>query len=119
MPLPTGRKQITVPKSPAARSELDRDAAHPSDLIEMTLTEREFCLLWTHGIFNQINAIADSTIDDFEDESIASQISLSKVVTWLDERLVHAERELGNALRLLRFLFDEARLRNTEVHFYF
>jgi hypothetical protein len=114
-----GKKQIVVPKDSKAQRALDRDVAAPEDVIELTLSEREFHALLASGVFGAINRASGSSIDDFEDEGISGSDALSAAIDVLTDFQRGADSSLAEALRILLFLFQEAVRRNTEVHFFF
>lgn len=114
-----GKKQIVVPKDERAREALDTGAAQPADLIEVTLRDAEFQLLWSAGVFAAINEAADASIDDYEDEAIGDPPALARATDCLAALERKAEGEIAALLRLLTFLFKEASYRATEVHFFF
>jgi hypothetical protein len=114
-----GKKQIVVPKDARAREALDTGASQQADLVEVTLRDAEFQLLWSAGVFEAINEAAGSAIDDYEDEGISDPLALAHATDCLAELQKKAEGDLAALLRLLTFLFKEASHRATEVHFFF
>lgn len=49
---------------------LDYDVHNPQELFELILDQVVFVQLWNKGFFSQINQVAGSNIDGFEDEVI-------------------------------------------------
>ncbi|WP_353160825.1 hypothetical protein [Myroides odoratus] len=104
-------KVISVPKDKEAESALDYNNAKPEQLVELTLTNEEFDMLWEEGIFSLINRISSSNIDDFEDEHITELDVISLVLKELKMCSVHSK----NIVKM----FELALEYRTSIHFYF
>lgn len=112
-------KVICVPIDLAAEERLHFDTCKESDLVELYLSEEKFELLDGIGLFQSINAIAHSNIDNFEDEVIRDEESLQLII---NSDLLNPNRYSMNILHeivSIKELFIEALKRRTGVYFFF
>ncbi|MDN4015117.1 hypothetical protein QX233_21960 [Chryseobacterium gambrini] len=103
-------KIIIVPKNKEAEIALDYDTANPDQLVELNLESDEFEKLLNANIFTLINKVANSNIDDFEDEHITD---LNLI------RLSLNELKKTNDAEEINKMFELALLYETSIHFYF
>jgi hypothetical protein len=115
------RRRIVVPKDKESQRLLDVDEASPEQLIDWLLTEEEHNALWAGYILDEINKIAGTIIDDFEEDRVTTRTTLGRVLTWLDDDINPRPKTeaLKAALARLTDLFNEAHKRDTSVHFFF
>lgn len=106
---------ISVPKDANAESALDFNEAKASQLLEFSLREDEFFMLYQKGIFDNINYLGNTSIDDFEDAYVKGDVYLKKVINFLKQE----EYEDIPVLKNICDLFEEALTRKTGVHFFF
>lgn len=106
---------ISVPKDKEAENALDYDEATPDQLIEIRLTNSEFSEFEQKNIFDLINAIAETYIEEYEDDAITDADKLQKV---LASEIFDIPVE-NDKLKALKVLFEEAYTRGTGVYFYF
>lgn len=104
-------KIIIVPKNKEAEIALDYDKANPDQLVELNLENDEFEKLWNTNIFALINKVANSNIDDFEDEHITD---LNLIRLSLNEL-----KKISNSAEEINKMFELALLYETSIHFYF
>jgi len=109
------RRTITVAKDMDAEHALDYNEATSDQLIELNLTENEFLEFYKKGVFDAINEIAESLIDDFEYDGI-TDIQKLKQVLESDVFDIPVETD---KLQAIKILFEEAYSRGTGVHFFF
>jgi hypothetical protein len=64
---------ISPPLNALAMQRLDIDEAQPGDLAELILTNDQYADLSNSGVFEKINKILGTLIDEYEDESIKGQ----------------------------------------------
>lgn len=110
---------IVVPKDSEAMQALDADQASDGQLLSLKLEEPQFQVLWNRGIFELINSWAKSNIDAFEDESITTAESLKYIVKNETLNWLRHDLEVGDLIRQLLDLFQEALDRKTGVFFFF
>lgn len=113
------QRVITVPKDTDAQQALDLDTAISEQLIEMQLSEQDFLMLYSSGVFALINEVSGAIIDDHEDEHITNQIKIKDIIPKLVEKEESVDTELKGMIGDIRKLFEEALSRGTGVHFYF
>ncbi|MEA1851438.1 hypothetical protein U9K52_21200 [Chryseobacterium sp. MHB01] len=104
-------KKIIVPKSKEAEIALDYDAVSPDQIVELNITNDEFKKLWDDGVFILINKIANSNIDDFEDEHITNLESIHNSLNELKKN--------ANGSDEIIEMFELALSYETSIHFYF
>lgn len=110
-------KFILVPLDKKAEIDLDFDEAKDYQLIKLILSDNEFDNLYTEGLFNLINQVGNTNIDEFENDSVCGLENLKAVILALNEfKLISKHKEI---LFKLSYMFNEAFRRNTSVHFYF
>ena len=119
--IPTKMKQrvIVVPKDKVAQELLDRDEATDQQLLELYLSNEEFYFLYKKGIFELINQITGSLIDDFENDSVLEKEKILKIIESLNAQRVMFTNEWLVIIQKIVNLFEEALKRGTGVHFYF
>jgi hypothetical protein len=107
---------IIVPKNKEAEKDLDFDKAKKSQLIELHLNDEEFILLYKKGVFELINEIGSTSIDDYEDASLIGEENISNVMAALKLKNVLFEDDL---IMKIICLFEAALNNKTGVYFYF
>ena len=108
-------RTIVVPKDMDAEHALNYDEAKPDQLIEVVLNEIEFKDLWEDAFFERINNMADTNIDNYEDESIVDREKLRKVLS----NDIFNRSTNTSKINQIRGLFEEAIKRETGIYFYF
>jgi hypothetical protein len=111
---------VIVPKNDTAEKALNFDNAPEEQLLKLYLNEEEFNSLYKHGIFKLINHIAETNIDDYENDSVTRGEKVKNVIdalsmqkSSLDEHLVLL------AVEKILVLFKDAFQKGTGVYFYF
>lgn len=66
-------RYILVPKTPQAVHDYNFGEWNEEDLYLWELTNEQFDMLWNEGVFDFINDLFSSLIDDYEDEDIYYQ----------------------------------------------
>lgn len=112
-------KVICVPVDLAAEERLNFNNCIKGDLIELCLSDDQFGSLNKAGLFQSINAIAHSNIDDFEDECIHDKERLLSILNSDLLAPVKYPKLISNEVLLLRNLFVEALNRQTGIYFFF
>ena len=110
-------KTITVPKSIFAEGLLDQDKCPLDQLEEYHLSQTQFNKLWSIGLFEEMNQICGTLIDDYESESISKMESIIKVIAFIESR--KWSEDVNGSIAEIENLFNKAREYNTSVHFYF
>lgn len=110
---------ISVPKDKKAERMLDHDKVLPSQLIELEVSDEDFSYLYNSGYWDLVNKIANSNIDDFEDESITDAHVLAELIKALETRSFSYDRRLEKWNDNVCALFREAYSRKTSIHFFF
>lgn len=112
-------KSIIVPKDKLGLSRLLSTIEPDTNdfYFELKLTDSSFYNLWNLGIFNEINLIADSVIDDFEEEYILDQEKIKYIIEYLSQKILMYP-SLSDLDQLLN-MFLEAYNRETGIFFYF
>lgn len=112
-------KTICVPKDKDALKRLDFDEAIDRDLMEMSIMEEDYHELARTGVFNSVNELIGSNIDEFEDEGITDLVHLEKVIKsgLLDKE--RYDQTHTPIIEELKNFFQEALKRQTGVFFYF
>lgn len=75
---------LTVPKNKKGIDECEYGIQNTDNLVEATLDEDEFDILWRRGIFKSINDHCDLMIDDYESEDISAE-NLRKCLDVISE----------------------------------
>jgi len=112
-------KQIIVPKDMESQELLNFDEAPEERLFSLILNSEDFYFLLNNGFFEQLNHMANTNIDDFEDESI---IDMKVIESVLESELfdsIVCNDEIKTILEDIKKLFQEAIKRNTGIYFYF
>lgn len=112
-------KIICVPKDRLALHRLDYDLSESDDLIELGLDDDTFTRLFEVQFFQKINDIANSTIDDFEDEKILGLNELRKVLDSDVFKPSGCEDKLEEIVLKIENLFRKALDFGTGVFFFF
>jgi hypothetical protein len=112
-------KVITTPKNKSVEYALDYDEAQPDQLIELVLNESDFNKLWASKVFDNINKVANSMIDNFEDERIYNEQALKDVVEMLYRQKNKYASDVNSLILEIIRIFEEAIKRGTGVYFYF
>ena len=68
-------RYIRVPKSQTATVAYDHGIQESDQIDELRLNEADFTLLYKTGIFDRINKICGTLIDDFEFDSVGFEMS--------------------------------------------
>ena len=112
-------KVIAVPKDEDAMKALDFDQATDGQLSELFLNDEDFKKLWTIGLFDSINELTGTLIDEYEDDNITDMSKLKLVLesSLLDEAKYSSELSL--IISRIKDLFKEAQERGTGIFFYF
>ena len=110
---------IVVPLDQQAMRDLDVDKAKPEQMREWLLQEDEFSVLWSSGILQQVNDVADVNIDGFEDERLVGTDQVRLMTNVLIQRLAEAEGQLRSMLVKLIELCELAALCGTGIFFFF
>ncbi|WP_316837041.1 hypothetical protein [Pedobacter nutrimenti] len=112
-------KTICVPKDSIAQTHLDFGESQPGELIELSIEDKTINNLLRFGFFDSINKLANSNIDNFEDESITEKHQLMKVLnsSLFNKKLY--DEELHQVVDVIRDLFNKAIVYGTGVYFYF
>ena len=113
------QRTIIVPKDKNAENLLDFDNAKLEQLLELQLDESNFEKLHKEGIFDLINKISKTNIDDYENESIQDKDKIKKVIDELTVKENFVSTELKENVIEIRKLFQEALERGVGVYFYF
>ena len=113
------QRSIIVPKDKAAEEALDFGEAIDSQLIKLTLSNKEFYELYKTGIFDLINKIAKVNIDDFEDERIIAKIDLTKIIDSLSNNQLFYSEVTKPLVLQIKQMFEEALKIGTGVYFFF
>jgi hypothetical protein len=112
-------KTIIVPKNKDALNALNYNEATDDQLYELLLNDHQFKLLWKTGIFNNINTIADSMIDIYEDENIVNKYFLNEIINSgiLDNN--YPDTELMEIMKEIKKMFAKAIEWDTGIFFFF
>ncbi len=113
------KRLITVPKDKFAECALDADTATKEQLIERSLNDEEFMVLYQSGLFELINKIGNANIDDYEDDFVKGEENIKKVINVLVLEGYTSDSILNQLIIELKSLFEEALSRGTAVYFYF
>jgi hypothetical protein len=114
------KRVIVVPKDKNAESALNYNNAKSEQLIELFLSEDEFSVLYNYKVFDLINEVAISNIDDYEDCSIKDSIIISRVISALEKKIsINQDIASQVLVKKILVLFKEARHMETGVYFYF
>ncbi len=113
------QRVIVVPKDRLAQELLERDEATDQQLLELYLSDEEFYFLYKQGIFELINQIAGSLIDDFEDDSVLEKEKILKIIESLNAQKAMFTNEWTVIIQKIVGLFEESLKRSTGVYFYF
>jgi hypothetical protein len=112
-------KVVCVPKSIEAESRLDLNESHLDDIDEVSLGDDVFYKLFNSGIFNKINLVTGSLIDDFEDSNIRGREKIAMVLGSGILNQNFEEVEVASALKEIGSLFQKAWGYNTGIYFFF
>lgn len=112
-------KIICVPKDKSALLRLDYDLSESDDLIEVYLDSNTLMKLFEFKFFQKINDVADSNIDDFEDEKILGAKELNKVLDSGVFELNDYNDSLKEVILKIENLFRQALYLDTGVFFFF
>lgn len=112
-------KIICVPKDLPALHRLDYDLSETGDLIEVHLDDRIVAKLFEVNFFQQVNTIANSNIDDFEDEKIVGEEKLMEILNSNVFEYTGFDDDLREVVHKIKGLFHQALSRKTGVFFYF
>lgn len=113
------KKIIIIPKDKESEKLLDFDNAKPEQLLELRLNKGDFEKLYEEGVFDLINEISNSNIDDYENEEIKDIAIIKKIIDQLIIKENSVNNELKNKVSEIRKLFEEALRREVGVYFYF
>lgn len=112
-------KVICVPKDKSALRRLDYDLSESDDLIEIYLDSNTLAKLFELKFFQKINDVANSNIDDFEDESILGANELRKVIDSGVFELNGYDDKLKEVILNIENLFRQALNLETGIFFFF
>lgn len=112
-------KIILVPLNKKSEDKLDFDDTKDNQLIQLILTDIEFEFLYLEGLFNLINQVGNTNIDEFENDSVNGLDNLIAIILALNEYIIKSKSEHKEILIKLLNMFHEALSRDTSVHFYF
>lgn len=112
-------KVIAVPKDLSAQDRLDVNQCRAGDLIEVELDDLMYAKLNGIKLFDTINELTRSNIDNFEDEHIIDKSLLKKVIASGLFNKTHHDLALHLTIGQIENLFIEAEKRGTGVFFYF
>lgn len=105
-------KRIIVPKTQKDQDALNFD--QEGDFIETELSQEQFLELWNSGVFDEVNALIGTLIDDYEDESVTDLSKIEMVINFFETK----KSSNPNTESILE-LFKKARDLRTGVFFYF
>jgi hypothetical protein len=110
---------IIVPKDKNAEERLDYGEERADQILSFIFDEEIFKRLWNLRFFQRINDMTGCLIDVYEDDRI---VEVQKLNNVLNSGLFCTENyanELKTTIAEIKKLFEEAKVRNTGVHFYF
>lgn len=113
------KRIVSMPKDVDAARMLNYDRALNDQLIELELDEELFYLLWREQIFDIINEVGNSNIDDYEDDVVIGADNLFQVIRALELKENTTDDDLNELVVKIRCLFEEALQRGTGVYFFF
>ncbi len=116
-------REIIVPLNKRAELELDMGKNEIASE-KLILSEEEFYFLFDSGIFNSINSISGSLIDDYEDCSITDINNLINLIVFLEnyEKGLKTSKSnviLKKLISKIIFLVKKAVEMKTGVYFFF
>ena len=112
-------KVITVPKNKFAEQVLNFNQAQKEQLIELYLNDEEFEILYKKKLFELINQIAETNIDEYEDDSVSGKEKIGNVLTRLNLENYSLDDEYNKLIKKIINLFEEAFNRDTAIYFHF
>lgn len=112
-------KVIIVPRDKFTEQELNYNQAQKEQLIELYLNDDEFDLLYKKKLFELINQIAETNIDDYEDDSISGKEKIGNVLARLNLEVHSIDDEYNKLIKKMITLFEEAFNRDTGIYFHF
>ena len=113
-------KQIIVPLSAEAMKKLDYDQANDNELYVFELSEQEVNLLFEKNLFDEINEIIDTYIDDYEDEKIIDLRKLIILKNFLQDNSHRALTDIPPRIHQnILFLTQLAIFKQTGLFFFF
>lgn len=109
-------KLICVPISKAAQHRLDLDTCLPTDLIELSVSQSDFGLLFSSGWISEVNHTLNKVVGDYEDEHILDRHELNKL-SAISER--YFDDTQADIFKSIADLARSAEQLQTGLHFYF
>jgi len=111
-------KIITIPQTSESMQKMQGDINFKDFQLNFYFSDKEFYDLWDNSIFEKINEVCDSLIDDFEDESILDLDLIQQSIGELLKMQFKSDFSSKNRYKLVSIL-QKALEYNTGVFFFF
>ncbi len=110
---------IIVPVDRKCLQDFNMGKTNADQILTLELDDSDFYELYRDKVFDAINKVADTMIDDYEDDEIVDLGKLMKVISELEERKYEFKKCDDEIVQEIISLCKEAHERKTGIYFYF